>query len=263
MADFLVETCLLCHGLVSISSERIAEAFGHVSGAGFGWISDGKVHIGDLDEFLALRSQKVVNRASLSTMDYFLGRGETAALTTSGTLKVCEDMGIAVAVSCGLGGISNIPGMEFSSDLTALSSIPVPVIATSPKDMMDIGATVEWLQGHSVRTLGVGVTKCTGYVFNSADIDLDGEFGHKFPEEYKHELILNPIPNDERIQDSSILKLAIARGQQAQSQGKYFHPAVNAALDEMTDGLSSELQLRSVVANARLAAKVVTEKGWG
>ena len=67
-----------------------------------------------------------------------------------------------------------------------------------------------------------------------------------------HALCLNPIPAEKRIQDRGILEEAVIYGKKQEKQGRYFHPAVNAKIDELTAGRSSEMQLESLAANARL-----------
>ena len=258
MIDFLVETCLLCHGLVSISDDEMVEAFKGIPGAGFVWIEEGSLHTGDLEEFMRFRALRVKGRASMKTLDDFIARGKNAALTASGTMRICREMGIRLAVSCGIGGVSSIWDREVSDDLPGLAELNVPLIATSPKDMMDIQETINWLHDNNVKTYGVGVDKCTGYVFNSADVRLDGMFGGEIDREGSNQLILNPIPGSERIQDLSILKKAVETGKEAASRGEHFHPAANAALDKATDGLASRLQLRSAAANARLASRLIS-----
>ena len=258
MIDFLVETCLLCHGLVSISDDEMAEAFKDIPGAGYVWIEEGSLRTGDLEEFMKFRALRVKGRASMKSIDDFIKNGRNAALTASGTMRICREMGIRMAVSCGIGGVSNIWDREVSDDLSGLAELGVPLIATSPKDMMDIQETIKWLKDNNVKTYGVGVDKCTGYVFNSADVQLDGTFDGDIAEAGGNQLILNPIPGSERIQDLLILKNAVETGKDAARRGEYFHPAANAALDCATDGLASRLQLRSAAANARLASRLIS-----
>jgi len=243
---------------VSISDDEMVEAFKGIPGAGFVWIEEGSLHTGDLEEFMRFRALRVKGRASMKSIDDFIKNGRNAALTASGTMRVCREMGIRMAVSCGIGGVSTIWDREVSDDLPGLAELNVPLIATSPKDMMDIQETINWLHDNNVKTYGVGVDKCTGYVFNSADVRLDGMFGGEIDREGSNQLILNPIPGSERIQDLSILKKAVETGKEAASRGEHFHPAANAALDKATDGLASRLQLRSAAANARLASRLIS-----
>ena len=131
------------------------------------------------------------------------------------------------------------------------------LISTSPKDMLDIPATISWLTGAGVRVLGIDTDRCTGYIFPSADVPLSGRLDKEtLPADCRQLLLLNPIPEKERVQDLSLLAQGIAAGKQAEAEGRYYHPAANAAFDRLTGGLSSRLQLRSIIANALMAQKL-------
>ena len=69
-------------------------------------------------------------------------------------------------------------------------------------------------------------------------------------------LVINEIPEEQRIADRAILDEAVAYGLEAEKQGGYYHPAVNARIEALTDGASARLQLKALVANARLAAEL-------
>ena len=43
-------------------------------------------------------------------------------------------------------------------------------------------------------------------------------------------------------------------------KGEYFHPTVNGALDRLTNGRTSEIQLESIVENAKLAGYIAEFK---
>ena len=66
-------------------------------------------------------------------------------------------------------------------------------------------------------------------------------------------LIINEIPEERRIEDREILREAIAEGKRAEKEGRYFHPAANGKIDDCTDGYSSLIQLRGLIANMKVA----------
>ena len=102
--------------------------------------------------------------------------------------------------------------------------------------------------------LGCGSGYCTGYVFNEEPVALDGEWnGEKCA---PHTLILRGIAPERRLTDRSILERAVTEGKEAERAGKYYHPTVNAALDRMSGGYSSKIQLDSLEDNVRFAAEL-------
>jgi pseudouridine-5'-phosphate glycosidase len=254
--DFLIESALLTHGLRSVTDDQIARSFPDGTD-NIAWVDAGRVTISGVGDFLAFRARAgQVGRIDCRTLDGALRLGASGALTASGTMEVCAREGIGLAVTCGMGGIGDIRGEELCPDLPALRDIPVTLISTAPKDMLDRGATIGWLREAGVMTLGVGRGVTTGYVFVGEPVALDGWTSGDTPPERLPSgglLVLNEIPERRRVADRSILAEAVLYAREAQGRGEAFHPAANARIDELTAGESSRIQLASIVANAALA----------
>lgn len=253
---FLIESALLTHGLCSLSNDKIASLW-KIRDKNIAWVEKGKIIIGDIDEFLIFRKQRDnLIRIDCNTLNYALQNGVSGALTASGTMSVCQMKNIKLAVTCGMGGIGDIKGEELCPDLPALQKIPVSLISTSPKDMLYIDDTLLWLKEHEVETVCLGSDVLTGYIFNSCNIAVKkGDL--KLLVTGSKQLILNPIPQEKRIGNLEILNKSIEKGKQAERENKYYHPAVNAEIDRLTNGYSSMLQLQSLIANAEIAYKLI------
>ena len=258
---YLVETALLTHGLRSVTNEEIKKVW-KSKGKNLVWIVKGEIVIGDIDEYLAFRwSTRIesVLRINSKDLEQALESGATGALTASGTMAVCQKLGISFAVTCGIGGIGAMHGGKPSPDLLALAELPVTLVTTGPKDMLERQETIKWLQEHKIPVFGVKREYCTGYIFVGEKIFLDGIFkkNQKLPA-----LIINEISEKERIQDWSILEAAIVEGEKAEKEGKHYHPAVNGRLDELTEGYSSQIQLNSLWENALYAGNYEKYNGF-
>ena len=253
---FLVESCLLTFGLASVSGEELAKRWYNagLEKAAICWVQEGKIMAGTMEEYLPFRSSRPRGKFSAARIESALAEKLSGALTASGTMEACRRLGVLCAVSCGIGGFEGTKEEAPCYDLLALRDLPAALVCTSPKDMLDIAATIGWLRGAGVRVLGCGSAFCTGYLFNGAPVALDGEWNGE--ECAPHTLILRGIAPE--------LRLKIMRSSRAQStkagrrnaQEKYYHPAVNAALDRMSGGYSSEIQLASIIENARFAARL-------
>ena len=252
---FLVESALLTHGLASVTEETLLARW-PAELQNIVWVSRGSVCTGGMAEFLAFRrSEAPALRIDCCTLEDSLREGRSGALTASGTMAVCLRCGIPLAVTCGMGGIGDIRGEELCPDLPALRDLPVALISTSPKDVVDIPATLRWLRENGVTVLGAGTDRCTGYLLRSTDVPLSGVLQDTLPQE-SHVLILQGIPEEQRIRELSMLPAAIAEGKEAEQSGAYFHPAANRAFDRMSGGLSSSIQLDSLIRNALLAKRL-------
>ena len=167
-----------------------------------------------------------------------------------------------MAVTCGMGGIGDIKGEELCPDLPALAEIPVSLISSGPKDMLDRQSTISWLTSHGVQVVGAKRDFCTGYLFVGAPVKLQGTLKLSDSERQPGSLhppllIINEIPEEKRSADLRILTEAIAEGKRAEAEGRYFHPAANRKIDELTEGHSSKIQLASLLENAELAKRLL------
>lgn len=253
---FLVETCLLTHGLRSVTDEMLLENWPKELDC-IVWIDRGEVRIGGMEEYIPFRRRaSEVKRISCNSYADAIKNGISGALTASGTMRVCQELGIPLAVTCGMGGLCDIRGEELCPDLPALEQIPVSLISTGPKDMLDVQGTIGWLREHGVQVLGMDTDHYTGYIFRSTDVTLSGKVRDELPQPPGNLLIINPIPESERILDLSLLQKGIDAGKEAEMQGGMFHPAANAAYDELSKGWSSVIQMHSLIANAKLAKKL-------
>lgn len=259
--EFLCETALLTHGLYSVSQEELQAAWPFPDGF-LVWVDNGNIVCGTMEDFLPFRARSPeVCRIDCETLDCALRDGVSGALTASGTMAVCEKLCVPLAVTCGMGGIGDIRGEELCPDLTALTRYPVALLATSPKDMLDIPETIAWLRTHGVHVTGPA---CTGYVFHRSPVEVElpssscrtGCAVRRLTADGGL-LMLNPIPAAKRVKEPSILTAAIAAGKQAEQSGQYYHPAANRKIDQLTGGESSRIQLRSLIANLQLASAIV------
>ena len=160
-----------------------------------------------------------------------------------------------------MGGISSyIQGETLCPDLPALVESKTILIATSPKDVVDIQSSIDWLLKHQVKILGARYDYCSGFMFAGKKIPLSGILKKEVVVK-PHTLILQDIKEEERIEDRAILQQALEAGLKAQERGEYFHPAANEVVDRMSGGVAGRLQLKSLIENGKLAGEIRVE-GW-
>jgi hypothetical protein len=184
-----------------------------------------------------------------------LSEGVSGVLTASGTIAAAESMGVPVVVTAGMGGIGYIEGEELCPDLPALAETDVALIATSPKDVLDIPATIDWLLSNGVKVLGRESAVCCGFVFRCGDVPISRHWRRE-EKITPHTLLLREIEKDKRLRDISILSEAKLAGKLARQRGESYHVAANAEIDRLSNGLSSRLQLQSLIDNGLWAEKL-------
>lgn len=255
--SFLIETALLTHGLRSISNEELLQKWPWKH-ACLTWVDKGEMKIGTMEEFLPFRKRAAeVIRIDCDHLESSCTNKISGALTASGTMAAAQKLGISMAVTCGMGGISDIKGETLCADLPALVNIPVVLISTSPKDVVEIADTVAWLKQNGVTVLGCYRDVCSGFMCVGNAVKLSGIYaGQKLRGKM---LLLQEIPEGLRLKDPDIIVKAKQAGKDAEARGEFYHPAANGKIDELSGGHSSQLQLNSLIANARLAEKICTK----
>ena len=140
MIPFLIESALLTHGLVSISQEELSRRWPRELDA-IAWVDGGNVVIGTMEEFLPFRARaSQLRRIDCDRLPSALAEGISGALTASGTMAVCRERHIPLAVTCGMGGIGDIKGEELCPDLPALRDIPVALISSNISKSLKAGS---------------------------------------------------------------------------------------------------------------------------
>ena len=256
--DFLIETALLTHGLRSISNEELLSVWPWNDPC-LAWVDKGHLKIGTMKEFLSFRDRaSEAIRIDCEHFESALENGISGALTASGTMAAAAKYGISMAVTGGMGGIGDIKDEKLCADLPALEQIPVTLISTSPKDVIDIEKTIDWLKEHGVTVLGRYRDVCTGFMAVGEEVKLSGVYDGRKPEEKL--LLLYEIDEKERLSDKTIIDEARKAGKEAEARGEYYHPAANGKIDELSDGRSSILQLNSLIANGKWAEEITGKR---
>ena len=255
MVGYLAESALLTHGLRSISEEELIRMWPQDS-ASIAWMEDGGLSVGGIEDFCRFRKKaQDFDRVNYQNYEYYASNGKSGALTASGTMKACEGLGIALAVTCGMGGLMEGQEPKECHDLQALANSPVSLLAVSPKDMFDLGRTIKAMEEAGITILGYHSDVCDGYLFEGEKVKISGCWREEAPS--KNTLFLRSIQTEERIADKEILSQAFQYGQEQKIQGRAFHPAVNAKIDELTEGYSSRIQLRALIENIAWAEELI------
>ncbi len=157
-----LESTVIAHGLphpvnleVAARMEEIVRERGAVPATVA--VLDGKVHLGLTDaERERVGTDKAISKASLRDLPVLLAQGGSGATTVSTTAHLAALGGIKVFATGGIGGVHRgwEHSLDISPDLPALASTPIVVVCAGAKSVLDIPATLEWLETHWVTVLG-------------------------------------------------------------------------------------------------------------
>lgn len=238
-------------------------------------VLNGQAHIGldaALVETLAenLRSGKEFRKLGMRDLALAYSSGASGGTTVSATMKLAHLSGIEIFATGGIGGVHRgwQDTLDISSDLIALAQIPVVVVSAGCKAILDIPATLEYLETLAVPVLGWQTKHFPlFYTWDSAyqidSLASPGEFVSLYTEHQKlggkGVLIANPIPVEHSIPAAELEPQIQAALQDAQAKGisgKALTPFLLDYLATVTKGDSVEANLALLKNNALLAAKL-------
>jgi pseudouridylate synthase len=192
--------------------------------------------------------------------------GDVGATTVGGVLAIARLVGIRFMGTGGIGGVHRgYPAPpDVSADLVSLVSSPLLVACSGAKSLLDIPATVEYLETLGVPVLGYGTDtmplfyQAAGGPAVSQRVD-DAESAARVASAHWELggcglLLTNPPP--ESIDVDHFLEEAVAAAAREGVSGQAVTPFVLAFLHEQSGGRTREVNSKLAVANARLAGEV-------
>jgi pseudouridine-5'-phosphate glycosidase len=183
-----LESTLISHGLPypqNIEVASASEAAVRESGAipATVAIHDGRILVGleaHALQALATAPPGTVRKAARPSLAIALSEGGWAATTVSATMMAAEAAGIGVFATGGIGGVHHgalgRPGsdraatFDISSDLEELARTAVAVVCAGPKAILDVPATLEYLETRGVPVVAVGQDDVPGFYARSSGI---------------------------------------------------------------------------------------------
>jgi pseudouridine-5'-phosphate glycosidase len=275
-----LESTLISHGLpypqnleVASASEAAVRAGGAVPATVA--VRDGRLLVG-LDEaaLLALATAPggSVRKAARPSLAVALASGGWAATTVSATMIAAHAAGIRVFATGGIGGVHRGAGTSFdiSSDLQELGRTPMAVVCAGPKAILDVPATLEYLETQGVPVVTVGQEVLPGFYARSAgipspqvapDVVAAAELArtHLGLGLGSGLLVCTPVPEDMALPDDAartVVASAIADAESAGIGGPALTPWLLARIAELTGGASVRANTALIVNDARVAAEL-------
>jgi pseudouridylate synthase len=166
-----LESTIISHGLprpdnlaVAREIERAARDAGAVPATVA--VVAGQACVGLDDAALEqIASREDVVKVSVRDLGTVVARGGYGATTVAATAHLAARAGIAVFATGGLGGVHREAheSWDVSADLTTLSRTPVTVVCAGVKSILDVPATLEYLETLNVALLGYRTNAFPGF----------------------------------------------------------------------------------------------------
>jgi pseudouridylate synthase len=281
-----LESTIIAHGLPRPGNARIAREIEDAVRAGGAVpatiaLVDGRVRVG-LDEagLEAIAAREDVVKCSARDLPLAAARGATGATTVAATAHVAARAGIELFATGGLGGVHREARdtWDESADLFALARTGICIVCAGVKSILDVPATLERLETLGVAVAGYGTDRFPGFYL--ADSGHDVAWRIDTPEQAaavlraRRELALdgaalvvaNPLAPDEQLDPElhrRVLESALAAAEREGVRGRDVTPFLLARFHAETAGESLAVNVRLVLRNAELAARIAAAAAAG
>ena len=274
-----LESTLISHGLphpenleVAGEAERAVREEGAVP-ATVGVIG-GRAKVGlDEAELELVATAGGIPKLSVRDLPMAAAKGSHGATTVAATAHLAALAGIRLFATGGLGGVHREAreSWDVSADLAALARTPVAVVCSGVKSILDVPATLEYLETLGVPVVGFRTDRFPGFYLTDSGSPLDwsvegeGEAARAIlamPDlglGNSGLVIANPLPEDEQL-DRDLHDRALEAGlQELKRQGVRGKAVTPFLLDRFaaeTKGESLRVNRLIILNNARVAARV-------
>jgi pseudouridine-5'-phosphate glycosidase len=272
-----LESTIIAHGLPRPDNLKVAreiEATVRAAGAVPATIAvlGGRVHVGlDDAQLTHLAETDGVTKLSVRDLALAAAKGVDGATTVAATSAVAAAAGIRVFATGGLGGVHRDAPYDESADLITLARTPIAVVCAGVKSILDVGATLERLETLGVAVAGYRTLRFPGFYLSDSGFPVDWSLDS--PEEAARAVIAraaqgvhhgalvlaNPLPEAEQL-DPALHDRTLAEGMAALEAGgvtgKAVTPFLLAWFHEHTGGASLDVNVRIILRNADLAARI-------
>ena len=272
-----LESTLISHGLphpdnieVARESERLIRAEGAVP-ATVGVIA-GTPKVGLDDAELGLMATVGgIEKLSARDLPVAATKGIHGATTVAATAHLAALAGIKLFATGGLGGVHRgaRESWDVSADLAALARTPVAVVCSGVKSILDVPATLEYLETAGVPVVGFRTRRFPGFYLadsgQAVDWSVEDEEEAAWVVLALAELgrsglvIANPLAEGDQLDPEThdrALRAGLDEMERRGVRGRGVTPFLLDRFAEETGGESLRVNKKIIEGNARLAARV-------
>jgi pseudouridine-5'-phosphate glycosidase len=222
---------------------------------------------GELEYLATAQGIRKVSRRDLPVV---VARGGNGATTVAATATIAAWAGIEVFATGGIGGVHREPPFDVSNDLPTLASVPVAVVCSGAKSILDLRATLEWLETAGVPVVGYGTSEFPAFYTRQSGLPVDARVDT--PQEAaaiiragRHldlpggTLIAVPLPPADELPAEELeaaIAAALAEAQAQGIEGSASTPFLLAWIAQKTGGASRKANVALLENNAAVAAEI-------
>lgn len=241
---------------------------------------EGKIRLGLSDEELVRLSESdstlpTGRFAKVSHRDFATAivKKMNGGTTVAGTMLAAHMAGIKIFATGGIGGVHKESPFDISTDLKALAEIPMIVVCAGAKAILDLPATLEYLETMGIPVVGYQTDEFPAFYSRESGLNVSARLDspNEIAEFAKAHwslglrsavLVTNPVPETDSIPKSEMEPVIARASKEAMDKGIYgqeLTPFLLSRISELTEGRSVKANLALLLNNARLAAEIAKE----
>jgi pseudouridine-5'-phosphate glycosidase len=271
-----LESTVIAHGLPRPQNLATARALEEIVRAHDVVPATVAVLNGNLCVGLNSEQREVIANAAdvrkLSTRDLAVAVAKSwnGATTVASTMWIAHQAGIEVFATGGIGGVHRGALPDISADLPELARTPMIVVCSGAKIVLDLPATREWLETHSVTVVGYGCDEMPAFYSRRSGLPVDVrcDSPKEVVEIFQAQrelglesalLVTVPVPADAEV-DAEVLERvldeSLAEADRQKVGGRDVTPFLLARMSKQSEGATLRANIALLENNARVAAQI-------
>ena len=241
-------------------------------------VLEGKVIVGLTDAQLEqLANAENVRKISRRDFATAIVKKESGGTTVAGTMFAAHKGGIKVFATGGIGGVHEVETFDVSADLQALAETPMIVVCAGAKAILDLPATLEYLETMGVPVIGYNTDEFPAFYSRESGLPVSARLDT--PQEVvafakahwelgmeSAVLVCQPPPAETDLPRQAVeeaIRQARQEARQRNIHGQALTPFLLQRLNELTDDATLRANLDLLLNNARLGAQIACAYSTG
>ena len=273
-----LESTVIAHGLPWPANLELAKRLEQVvrdEGAIPATIAvlSGRIRVGlDAVELEHLAHSPSVRKLTRRDIPVAIVERADGATTVSATMRIAQMAGIRVFSTGGIGGVHRGDHTDVSADLPELARTPMIVVCAGAKAILDLPATLEWLETHGVIVAGWGTSDFPAFFTRTSGLQLEtrvedaAQVAELADAAWRNGIIsavLVTVPAPAGVampanRMETAITQALANAEREGIRGKATTPFLLQQVAEISGGESVEANLALLEQNARIAVRIAS-----
>ena len=270
-----LESTVIAHGLpypANLETARAMEEVVREHGAHPATIAiiDGVFRVGLSDSELEyLATSRRIRKVSRRDLPVAAARGEDGATTVAATATIAAWAGIPIFATGGIGGVHRDPPYDISNDLPTLASVPVAVVCSGAKSVLNLRATLEWLETAGIPVIGYETDEFPAFYSRRSGLPVDVRVDNAVEAAaiiaaglgmgLGGILVAVPVPEEEELAAEELeaaITSALMEAQARGVEGSASTPFLLKWVGRETEGASIKANVALLENNAAVAAEI-------